>query len=279
VQKLPEKSARQWMHVFNSAFERCTTEKMGNCDAFAARNAWGVVHKSLETEEGIIFATPYTDGDAFIANLEKSTAEINDLPDSAFAYIEPGGKKDEGGKTIPRSLRHFPVHDHNHAQNALARANQSPFGSKAMPKILAAARRFGIKLDPSKYKKSDVVLDTVIKFLPFGDAPQNLFYGVVYAPDEIDTQGDFASADTIEKAAHDFLPNAVMNLHHSKDLQDVQVVESFIAPADYEINGQVVTKGSWILVSRVLNEELKDAILKGEISGYSLEGGAIRTEM
>jgi hypothetical protein len=73
-----------------------------------------------------------------------TSASINDLPDDAFAYIEPGGKKDSGGKTIPRSLRHFPVHDAAHARNALARMSQSPFGAKAKGKIMAAARKFGV---------------------------------------------------------------------------------------------------------------------------------------
>jgi len=75
---------------------------------------------------------------------EMDTAAINDLPDSAFAYIEPGGKV-VGGKTEPRSLRHFPIHDAAHVRNALARASQSPFGPKAMPKILKAAKKFGIE--------------------------------------------------------------------------------------------------------------------------------------
>ena len=54
--------------------------------------------------------------------------------------------KDPGGKTVPRSKRHFPVHDEAHARNALARAPQSPFGKQAMPKIMTAARKFGIKV-------------------------------------------------------------------------------------------------------------------------------------
>ena len=73
-----------------------------------------------------------------------STADQNDLPDDAFAYIEPGGTKDSSGKTTPRSLRHFPIHDAAHVRNALARASQSPFGKQAMPKIVAAAKKFGI---------------------------------------------------------------------------------------------------------------------------------------
>jgi HK97 family phage prohead protease len=75
-----------------------------------------------------------------------TSAAINDLPDSAFAYIEPGGKKDASGKTVPRSKRHFPIHDKAHVQNALSRAPQSPFGAKAMPKIKAAAAKYGIKV-------------------------------------------------------------------------------------------------------------------------------------
>jgi hypothetical protein len=75
---------------------------------------------------------------------EMTAASINDLPDSAFAYIEPGGSKDDQGKTVPRSKRHFPIHDAAHVRNALARAPQSPFGAKAMPKIRAAARKFGV---------------------------------------------------------------------------------------------------------------------------------------
>jgi hypothetical protein len=54
--------------------------------------------------------------------------------------------KDASGKTTPRSKRHFPVHDEAHARAALSRASQSPFGKQAMPKILSAARKYGIKV-------------------------------------------------------------------------------------------------------------------------------------
>src|SRR5258708_14546120 len=83
------------------------------------------------------------------AEAAMTSASVNDLPDSDFAYIEPGGTKDDSGKTPPRSLRHFPVHDAAHVRNALARAPQSPFGPKAMPKIRAAAAKFGIEVSGS----------------------------------------------------------------------------------------------------------------------------------
>ena len=74
-----------------------------------------------------------------------SAADQNNLPDSDFAYIEPGGTKDAGGKTVPRSLRHFLIIDAGHVRNALARASQSPFGEKAMPKIMTAAKKLDRK--------------------------------------------------------------------------------------------------------------------------------------
>lgn len=60
-----------------------------------------------------------------------TTRYINDLPDSAFLYIESGGSKDSDDKTMPRSKRHFPVEDSSgkidviHLRNAIARIPQS----------------------------------------------------------------------------------------------------------------------------------------------------------
>lgn len=58
---------------------------------------------------------------------EWSSAFVNDLPDSSFAIVLPGGDKDADGKTTPRSLRKLPFKDADgkvdapHLRNALAR--------------------------------------------------------------------------------------------------------------------------------------------------------------
>ncbi len=80
-------------------------------------------------------------------NHPMTSEEPDALSDSAFAYIEPGGSKDVTGKTVPRRLRHFPIHDPEHVRNALARVKQSKFGAKALPAILAAAKQFGIDVE------------------------------------------------------------------------------------------------------------------------------------
>lgn len=79
-----------------------------------------------------------------------SAADRDNLPDDAFAYIEPGGTKDGSGKTIPRDKRHFPIPDAGHVKNALARiAQNAKFGTEAKPKVLAAAKKFGVTIDES----------------------------------------------------------------------------------------------------------------------------------
>jgi HK97 family phage major capsid protein len=65
------------------------------------------------------------------ARAEWDAAYINDLPDSAFAVILPGGEKDDEGKTTPRSLRKLPHHnaagdlDMPHLRNAMSREPQA----------------------------------------------------------------------------------------------------------------------------------------------------------
>jgi len=108
--------------------------------------------------------------DKYVDKAVWSRAYINDLPDSAFAYIEPGGKKDEEGKTTPRSLRHLPYKDKEgkidpaHVRNALARLPQTHISAEAKAaakkKLLAAARKVGIevaeKAETEKIEKSEI---------------------------------------------------------------------------------------------------------------------------
>jgi HK97 family phage prohead protease len=106
----------------------------------------GLTFDRDEDDPGYSPMMDWSDGRLRERRAAMATASINDLPDSAFAWIEPGGSKDAEGKTTPRSLRHFPVHDAAHVRNALARAPQSPFGEEAMPKIREAAKRFGVEV-------------------------------------------------------------------------------------------------------------------------------------
>lgn len=89
---------------------------------------------------------------ALYANEQKSLkmtwtrAYINKLPDGAFLWVEDGEKDDEG-KTVPRSKRHFPYKDAsgkidlNHLRNALARIPQSNIPASEKERLIKKARR------------------------------------------------------------------------------------------------------------------------------------------
>jgi len=76
-----------------------------------------------------------------------STAYVNALPDSAFLYVEPGGEKDEEGRTTPRSLRHFPYKavggrtDMAHLRNAAARISQSNLSGDVKSRLAERCER------------------------------------------------------------------------------------------------------------------------------------------
>lgn len=175
-------------HPFPVRYTYDTLSEASSCARviFAASGDFSSVavlkHDGEFTEEGGAIYTlerVYTVEDVMKA--QWSTSYINSLPDSAFAYIEPGGKKDGEGKTQPRSLRHFPIKnaegklDEAHVRNALSRLSQSPFGPKAKPKVLAAARQLGIKVDDSK--SDSVGLTDGEQYLLDGSVPEETAKG------------------------------------------------------------------------------------------------------
>jgi hypothetical protein len=123
-------------------------------------------------------------------------------------------------------------------------------------------------------------LDDVFFEIQKGNFVNGLVYGIVYEPMKEDSHGHWMTAIEIEKMANEFLPTALRNgtwtdKNHNADetLYDVEIAQSYIAPNDFVFpGGNKVTKGSWVLVSKVNDEELKKEIEAGIITGYSLDG-------
>lgn len=88
-----------------------------------------------------------------------SAAQVDELPDSAFAYVSPGGRRKDG-RTEPRSLRHLPYRDKegnvdpDHVRNALARLDQTDIPAeakaRAREKLDAAAKEVGIDVSEGR---------------------------------------------------------------------------------------------------------------------------------
>ncbi|GLY12222.1 XkdF-like putative serine protease domain-containing protein [Pseudobacillus badius] len=111
-------------------------------------------------------------------------------------------------------------------------------------------------------------------FINKEEEEQQLVYGLVYEPDVEDSHGDFMTAEEIEKAAHGFMKDARnIDKQHDFNAGVGEVVESYIAPADFTIGEQTITKGSWVLVTKA-SDEIWEEIKKGAITGYSMAGTA-----
>ena len=110
-----------------------------------------------------------------------------------------------------------------------------------------------------------------------GDTPeQHLVYGEVYAPDRPDAQGEFMRAEEIQKAAHNFIAQGRVKkidvMHDNKIVEGPCIVESFIArKGDPDF-----IEGSWVIGMHIPNEDLWQAIKKGDINGFSMEAMVTR---
>lgn len=108
------------------------------------------------------------------------------------------------------------------------------------------------------------------------DADRRLVYGVVLEPEVIDAHNDVVSVDEIENAAHNYLiKSRMIGDQHSKPAK-ADIVESYIAPADLDIGGQQIKKGSWVMVTKVHDDRMWQGIKKGSYTGYSIGGYAVK---
>lgn len=129
--------------------------------------------------------------------------------------------------------------------------------------------------DKFTLRKNDVRIAKV-------DDEKHLVYGVVYAPDDADAHDDFATAEEIEKAAHNFLAKsntqkAVDTQHNLVPEDGVTIVESAIIKGKHSIlTGE--PDGTWFIVTKIDNEEIWKSVKDGTYTGYSLYGFAERIE-
>jgi DNA adenine methylase len=97
----------------------------------------------------------------------------------------------------------------------------------------------------------------------------------------VDAQGDTISSEEIRQAAHKFMEDfGNLGLQHKTIVNGkLKLLESFIAPVDFDVDGESVKQGTWLMAERVVDDELWTAIRKGEITGFSIGGSAIRRKV
>lgn len=100
---------------------------------------------------------------------------------------------------------------------------------------------------------------------------KRIVWGEVYAPNRPDSDGDFMTAEDIEKMAYKFMMDLNLkniDVQHDNNLvEGACIVESFIArPGD-----PVFIEGAWVVAVYVPDDETWDKIENQEINGFSME--------
>lgn len=119
----------------------------------------------------------------------------------------------------------------------------------------------------------------------FADEEKHIITGAVMIPNKKMWRNDFGgcwvyfSEDTCRKAAERWLmdgKNRSFSVHHKDDIKSVSVVESWVkidtADKSTALGFENVPNGTWFISAKVEDKELWQAIKKGEVNGFSIEG-------
>jgi hypothetical protein len=133
------------------------------------------------------------------------------------------------------------------------------------------------------FKNCEGAASAIEKTLPIKkyDDEQKMVFCIVYSPDEIDTQGDYAPADVIKEAAYNFMRSARTNnvdKQHDFVPDEGFVAESWLVKENDSVFPEEPL-GSWAVGIKVENDETWQLIKSGEITGLSLAGLAVTEEV
>lgn len=132
------------------------------------------------------------------------------------------------------------------------------------------------------YKSADAepLYDKTIKIIKSNNE-EGVVYGIVYSPEEVDSQGDFASADEIQKAAYAFMKNRnTLNVdkNHTFEVEKAYIAQSWLLKDNDPVFPDEKA-GSWAVAIKLEDEDLIKAVKKGEIAGISMAGTAQKEDV
>ncbi len=130
-----------------------------------------------------------------------------------------------------------------------------------------------------KSSSNDPLHDVTIE-IKKSDEEKGIIYGIVYAPDSVDTDGEYTTADEILKAAYGFMKaqnTTNVDKDHNFDNQKAFVAESWIVKENDAVFPDEPV-GSWAVAIKLEDEELKKSVKNGDIAGISMAGTATKVE-
>ncbi len=155
------------------------------------------------------------------------------------------------------------------AQRAVEKSNTPADDHAASPTVESTTRAAPPRL-------LTVALEKRIPLLKTGD--ERYVLGIVLEPEVVDAQDDIYSAAEIREAAHRFMEEYrnIGLMHRGLVNGRVKILESYLAPTPFALEGAQVRKGTWLLAMRVLDDDLWSQVKSGELTGLSMGGSAAR---
>lgn len=98
----------------------------------------------------------------------------------------------------------------------------------------------------------------------------------------VDLTGDYCDLETIRKAKESFNKSQQnANLYHLAMTDAFDIIESYLAPCDMELNGNKVERGEWLATFQINKgyESLWEMIKNDEITGVSIGAMAVVEEV
>lgn len=109
------------------------------------------------------------------------------------------------------------------------------------------------------------------------DVDKKMVYGIVYSPEETDSQGDIASAEEIEKAAYGFMKyrrSGKIDKMHNMEPEQGFTAETWITRESDALFKNDAPEGSWAVGIKIENAETWDEIKDKKLTSLSLMGSA-----
>lgn len=165
----------------------------------------------------------------------------------------------------------------------LLKATQG-FGFKSPPWTEEEARKVVEGLGYAEFKVKggvEALPETVVRFekatafLKIEEEKRRVL-GVVYEPNVVDSDGEFMTAEEIEKAYYCFLQSGAPIYVMHKERALARITQNYLAPCDLEIEGHKVKRGTWLMEVEILDSHLWQKVKAGELTGFSFGGKGYR---
>ncbi|QZI85659.1 serine protease [Stenotrophomonas phage Summit] len=106
---------------------------------------------------------------------------------------------------------------------------------------------------------------------------KQMVWAEVYAPNRPDVDGEFMTAEDIEKMAYAFLRSGRLDqidVNHDNEVVSAHVIESFIArKGDPDF-----IEGAWVVGIHISDPDTWQMVLDGELNGFSMEALVTKEE-